>query len=569
MQHFIDSTASLLGLIIIIPLIGTGLYLTIRLKLVQMMQFGHSWKVISGIYDDPEEIGDINHIQALSAALSATIGIGNIAGVATAIHFGGPGALFWMWVTAFVGMATKFSEATLALKFRQIHKDGSASGGPMYYIELGLGKSWKPLAVIFAFCTIISSFGSGNTVQAFTVADSFGADFGIPNWVTGLVLATLVGMVIIGGIKRIGIVASRLVPFMALVYIISALWVIGSNADKLPDAIKLIFNSAFSARAGIGGFAGSTFMMALLWGVKRGLFSNESGQGSAPIAHAAAKTEEPVREGTVAMVGPFIDTLVICTLTGLTIITSGAWNTPFFTTIDLDQPTVVTGMAKLLPGGKVDEEDLFVGRRPILGGNVLGVKFIHNNSFFIDPEIVQTYEDGEPVPLNQGTFEVNKDGIIEIYRVELDSIGRKIDKPENEIPLENIRIEGKGLRNGSLLTAQAFESGLGGKWGNWMVTIAVFLFAISTAISWSYYGDRATVYLFGIKGVKIYRMVYVVVVFIGANLALEAAWGFGDIALACMAIPNLFALVLLAKKVQEWKEEYFSREHVPVSKMHF
>ena len=555
-QEGIDSLATFFGLLIIIPLIGTGVYLTIRLRLVQMMRFGHSWKVIAGKFDDPNDTGDINHLQALSAALSATIGIGNIAGVATAIHFGGPGALFWMWVTAFVGMATKFSEATLAMVYRRFQPDGSASGGPMYYIELGLGKAWKPLAVIFAFCTIISSFGSGNTVQAFTVADSFKSDFGVPPGVTGLLLSTLVALVIIGGIRRIGIVASRLVPFMALVYIVSALVVIGANTDQIPAAFNLIFSSAFTARAGIGGFAGSTFFMALLWGVKRGLFSNESGQGSAPIAHAAAKTEEPAREGTVAMVGPFIDTLVICTLTGLTIITSGAWNTPYPAKIDISAPKVVSEETVLGPGGSIEEDYLLSGRFEVVQGKALGVKFVYYNGFVDEPEIMVPDENGEQIRMSAGSIEVSEGRIDSVSGIDGETLGGVI-------------LDGRALRNGSPLTAQAFEIGLRGIWGSYMVTIAVFLFALSTAISWSYYGDRATVYLFGIKGIFIYRVIYVILIFIGSTLMLKTVWGFGDIALSMMAIPNLIALLFLAPKVQKVKEEYFSRKHLPVRKMHF
>lgn len=576
MQALIDSFSVTISSILILPLIGTGIYLTIRLKLVQLIHFEHSWKVIAGIYDDPKDTGDINHLQALSAALSATIGIGNIAGVATAIHFGGPGALFWMWVTAFVGMATKFTEATLAMNFRKIHEDGSASGGPMYYIEKGLGKSWKPMAVVFAFCTIISSFGSGNTVQAFTVGDSFHADFGIPSWVSGFVLASLVAMVILGGIKRIGIVASRLVPFMALVYIVSALWVIGANIDHVPEALRLIFESAFTARAGIGGFAGSTFFMALLWGVKRGLFSNESGQGSAPIAHAAAKTEEPVREGTVAMIGPFIDTLVICTLTGLTIITSGAWNTPYPMEVNPSSVMVVREISpstgrptELRPGGKVEADELFVGESPIKSGKATGVKFVYNQSFFLEPNFYFADDKGNEAPVAYGSIRVDSSGAISVFRAPEPMKGMQVPGSETALLLANTTIHGRGQRNGSLLTAQAFETGLGGKWGSWLVTFGVFLFAISTTISWSYYGDRATVYLFGLKGVRIYRMIYVVIIFIGANLALEAAWGFGDIALSFMAFPNLIALVFLAKRVQIWKEDYFNIEHKPISKAHF
>lgn len=556
MQHFIDTVSSFFSSLLIIPLIGTGLYLTWRLKLVQVFRFGHAWKVVAGVYDKDDDEGDVNHMQALSAALSATIGIGNIAGVATAIHFGGPGALFWMWVTALVGMATKFSEATLAMKFRKIHKDGSASGGPMYYIEKGLGPNWKPLAVIFSAATIISSFGTGNAIQAFTVADSLRADFAVPSWITGLALAAVVGLVIIGGIRRIGVVASRLVPFMALVYIVSALVVVGKNASEIPQSFAIIFQSAFTPRGATGGFAGATFYMALLWGVRRGIYSNESGQGSAPIAHAAAKTEEPVREGTVAMLGPFIDTLLICTLTGLTIMTSGAWKTPYPTDIDLSGARVVKGQTLLRPGGRPTDRDTYTGEVRIVNGVAQDVMFIFNDGFVDKPRFVTLDAQGAEVPLPTATLDVDHGSVTSI--VNLDGS-----------PVEAVVMKGEALRNGSLLTAQAFEKGLGGVWGSWMVTIGVFLFAISTAISWSYYGDRASVYLFGQKGIRPYRMVYVLVVFIGSNLALKTVWGFGDIALSLMAIPNLIALVLLAKKVQSYKEDYFSRDHLPVRKQHW
>jgi alanine or glycine:cation symporter, AGCS family len=562
MQEWIDTIAGGFATWLILPLIGTGIYLTWRLRLVQLMQFKHSWKVISGVYDKPGDTGDVNHLQALSAALSATIGIGNIAGVATAIHFGGPGALFWMWVTAFLGMATKFSEATLAMVFRKEHKDGSVSGGPMYYIEKGLGPKWKSLAVIFAGATVISSFGTGNAIQAFTVADSMRVDFGIPPWLTGIVLATLVALVILGGIKRIGVVASRLVPFMAAIYILATLFVIGMNIEQVPGLFATIFNSAFTPHGAIGGFAGSTFFLALLWGVRRGIYSNESGQGSAPIAHAAAKTEEPVREGTVAMIGPFLDTLVICTLTGLTILISGAWNTPFPQRIDSTAPTVVLAEAELLPGGKAADEFKYSGELNVRHGLLEeDVSFIYNNGFVTGPSFIVEGPDGEDISLHGAHLEIEDGEIVGIFGADDESI-------------EDISfINGSALHNGSPLTSQAFRTTFtehlgetGGNVGSWIVTFGVFLFAISTAISWSYYGDRAVVYLFGQKHVRLYRMIYVAVVFFASNLALAVVWGFGDVALSIMATPNLIALVLLAPKIVAWKKEYFEKDHQPISK---
>ncbi len=439
--------------LLVVLLLGTGIYVTLRFRLIQVRFFSHAIDVIRGKFDRPEDAGDINHFQALSSALSATIGIGNIAGVATAIHYGGPGALFWMWLTAFFGMALKYSEGTLAIKYRKINPDGSASGGPMYYILYGLGRHWKWLAIAFAFFAVISSFGQGNMIQSFTVTDQFQSEFGIPRWLTGLVMSLLVGMVIIGGIKRIGLVASRLTPFMALFYFTGAALILLVNLPELPGAFARIMHDAFLPRAEISGIAGGGFLVFLntmLWGVKRGLFSNEAGQGSAPIAHAAAKTEEPVREGAVAMLGPFIDTLVICTMTGLAIIVTGAW---------------------------------------------------------------------------QAT----------------DSSG--------------------ALLNGSLMTTWAFRHGLPflGGYGSYIVTLTVFLFALSTAISWSYYGDRSAQFLWGDRAILPYKMLYVGMHFLGGIFSLELVWGFGDIALGLMAIPNLIAIIFLAGKVKQMTLDYSNR----------
>jgi AGCS family alanine or glycine:cation symporter len=436
---------------LVILLLGAGVFVTLRLGFVQIRKFWHAWEVISGKYDNEHDDGDITHFQALSAALSATVGIGNIAGVATAIHYGGPGALFWMWITAIFGMSLKYAECTLSVEYREINKDGSASGGPMYYIEKGLGKAWKPMAVFFAACAVVSSFGSGNAVQSFTVADQFYSDFGIPQYITGLVLVTVVAMVILGGIKRIGKVTAKLAPLMAILYVFSAMVAIILNIDKVPSMFALIIKSAFTPTAQIGGFAGATFLYTLVWGVKRGLFSNEAGQGSAPIAHAAAKTDEPVREGTVAMLGPFIDTLIICTMTGLVIILTGAW-----TYIDAN-------------------------------GNAL---------------------------------------------------------------------------NGSPMTAYAFQQALKpivGMYGKYLITIAVLLFAVSTAISWSYYGDRAAEYLFGKKSIKPYKIVFLIMFFLGSIFKLEVVWGFADIALGLMAIPNLIAVIFLTPKVMDMTKQYFNK----------
>jgi AGCS family alanine or glycine:cation symporter len=312
------------GPITIVLLVGTGIYLTLRLGFVQFWKFPHAVALITGKYDDPKDSGEITHFEALSAALAATIGTGNIAGVATAIAVGGPGAVFWMWITALVGMATKYTSCLLALRYRTFHEDGTVSGGPMYFLEKGLGQKW--LGMIFAFCAAVAALGIGNMVQSNSVADAMLHSFQVPKLITGVIIAVLVWLVIIGGIKRIGQVASRLVPIMSIIYVFGALFILLLNCNRIPEAFMLILNHAFTPISAAGGFAGSTIMLTIRMGVARGVFSNESGLGSAPMAHAAAKTNEPVREGLVAMLGPFIDTIVICSMTAFVIISTGLWS---------------------------------------------------------------------------------------------------------------------------------------------------------------------------------------------------------------------------------------------------
>ncbi len=534
---------------IIVLLLGTGIFLTIRMRFIQLRRVRHGLAVVAGYYDNPDDSGEINHFQALSAALSATIGIGNIAGVATAIHYGGPGALFWMWVTAIFGTTSKFVECTLSTHFRNVHPDGAVSGGPMYYIEKGMGSRWKFLAVIFAICAVISSFGSGNSVQAFTVADSFRSDFGIPTWITGIVMATLVGLVIIGGIKRIGMVASRLVPFMSIIYFLGAVTVLLINARFLPEAFTTILSDAFTAKAGVGGFVGSTFTFTLIWGVKRGLFSNEAGQGSAPIAHAAARTNEPVREGVVAMLGPYIDTLIICTLTGLVIITVGVWQEKKLEGIKFDSKSEITVMKNdglVLVNGEIEEKDKFQGSFAVSNGIADDVVLVKNNATV---DHFQLSIDGSPF---HGAAAVDEEGSVTFT-----------DLSGEEVEGAKIVLTGEILQNGSPLTAWAFKRGLApiGNWGNYIVTFAVFLFAISTAISWSYYGDRSIEYLIGESAILPYRFAFCIVHFLGAIFSLEIVWGFGDTALGLMTIPNLIALFALSGVASKLAKDYFSRSH--------
>lgn len=530
--------------VMVAALLLTGLVTTVTLRFLQLRHLKHGFDVIRGKYDAPEHEGDLSHFRALTTALSATVGIGNIAGVATAVHYGGPGALFWMWVTAVFGMALKYAECTLSMKHRQILPDGSAAGGPMYYIEHGLGRSWKPLAVIFAVCTIISSFGSGNSIQAFTVADQMRADVGVPTWLTGVVSAVIIAAVILGGIKRIGAVTSRLVPYMAVLYVTGGLAVVLMNFQEIPGILTIIFKSAFQPAAQIGGFAGGTFIFMLTWGVKRGLFSNESGQGSAPIAHAAAKTDEPVREGVVAMLGPLIDTLVICTITGLVILSTGVWNSKHREDIPVNAQSDITVMdddARVATNGRVADADRFDGVLRVDHGEPASGQFVHNHSTI---ERVAILDGSRPW---SGDIQV-RDGVIDFDA------------------LPGLSLEGDMALNGSPLTAWGFQKGLApilGHWGYLIVTIGVVLFGISTAISWSYYGDRAVVYLFGPVWVVPYKILFCVMNFLGAVFSLEIVWNFGDSALGLMSLPNLIALVLLNKKVRGLTNEYFSREHVP------
>lgn len=488
-------------------LIGTGLYLTIRLRFIQLRHFKHSLDCISGKYDDPNEEGDISHFQALCAALSATIGTGNIAGVATAIALGGPGAVFWMWATALVGMATKFNSCSLAVRYRVIGADGSASGGPMHYVQDGLKLRW--LAVVFALFAGLASLGIGCAVQSNSVVDGLlsvtparwqemtlmanlpllgGAPVLKP--ILGVVLAVLVGAVTIGGIKRIATVASHVVPFMCVVYVGGALVVLVRNAAMIPSAFGQIFHYAFAPMAIGGGFLGTVMARTVQKGVARGVFSNESGLGSAPIAHGAARTSEMAREGFVAMLGPFIDTIVICTLTALVIITSGLW-----------QVRSETGELLYGPGGR---------------GLPMKMQFDGQ-----ELQVVGTMGES-PAPF-------------------LDARGRPYEIP-----------------SGAPLTASAFESGLPG-YGRLLVSFSLVFFAYSTMIAWSYYGDRCFAYLLGARAVTPYRYVFCLFVVLGAIGGLNLVWTIADNLNALMAIPNLVGLLGLSGVVARESRDYINR----------
>jgi AGCS family alanine or glycine:cation symporter len=529
----------------VLLLIGVGILLTVRTGFIQVRRLGHGFAVATGRYDDPNEPGDVSHFQALTTALSATVGIGNIAGVAIAIHWGGPGALFWMWVTAVVGMATKYSEVTLAQKYRDVTEDhdpakweGSVSGGPMYYIERGLGPSWKPVAVFFAVLLGFTAFLTGNAVQANTVADTMQTTFGVDAWITGLITAAVVAAVIVGGITRIGRVTSILAPLMAAIYVAGALFIILANYGQVIPTFGLIFREAFNPSAGIAGTGVGVFLVTLMWGVRRGLFSNEAGQGSAPIAHAAAKTDEPVSEGVVALLEPFIDTIVICTMTALVIIMTGVWDERHPTPVELyggDLSWVqMTEDGRYRGTATPAEVRIEDGRQDV---NVPGVPLVAWHEVAMD----ELYLDpGHTSPFT-GT----------IYP------GRRVAVLDDGTELSVLY--GPAVESGAPLTMLGFQQGLPGVWGQYVVLISVLLFAVSTAIAWSYYGDRCANYLFGAGAILPYKLVFVAMHFVGAVMPLAVIWSLGDVALAIVIIPNLIALVALSGQVKEMTRSYFER----------
>ncbi|MXX09113.1 MAG: alanine:cation symporter family protein [Synechococcus sp. SB0667_bin_8] len=418
----------------VILIAATGILLMLRLGFMPIRRLGYGFRLMLKPADSSEDKdGDITPFQALMTSLSATVGTGNIAGVAAAIFVGGPGAVFWMWVVAFFGIATKYAEAVLAVHYREVDPLGNHVGGPMYYIKNGLGASWSWLGWVFALFGMLAAFGIGNGVQSFEVARALGT-VGIPNWLTAVVMGALVCMVIIGGVKRIAQVASAVVPFMAIVYVVACLLLLVINAGAVPGAVGSIFSDAFTGQAAAGGVIGTV----ILQGFKRGIFSNEAGLGSAPIAHAAAKTSQPVRQGTIAMLGTFIDTIVICTLTALVIISSGA----------------------------------------ISGGE-----------------------------------------------------------------------------SGSNLSIAAFNESLSGS--GWIVTLSLLFFAFTTVLGWSFYGEKCTEFLFGVKAIKPFRWIWVAVVVIGSIAGDRGiVWGVADTLNGLMAIPNLIALVFLSGTVYKLTRDY-------------
>lgn len=533
--------------VLVISLLGTGLFLTLRLGFIQFRRLGHGFAVATGKYDDPDEPGDVSHFQALTTALSATVGVGNIAGVAMAIHVGGPGALFWMWVTALLGMATKYSEVTLAQHYRDVRPDdnpnrwdGTVSGGPMYYIERGLGKHWKPVAVFFAFALMITSFFTGNAIQANTIATQVQNQFGIATWITGLISASLVGMVIIGGISRIGRVTSIIAPAMALIYVSGGLMVLLLHAGDVPAAFATVVREAFNPTAGVAGTGIGALLMTMTYGVQRGLFSNEAGQGSAPIAHSAAKTDEPVSEGAVALLEPFIDTILICTITGLVIITTGVFSARVDTTLPLTNVNVSYVVGS--PASGYTQSETRPERLEVVDGRVQGDVSLA----WLGVGVKELFVDAQQTQPLTGTL-FPRQGRVETASGEVLSV-----------------IYGDAVRNSAPLTTLAFERGLEpigmSGTGRYIVLLSVILFAISTSIAWSYYGDRCANYLFGPSALLPFKVIFVGFHFLGATLAVTTIWDIGDVALSLVTIPNVLALVLLSGTLKKLTDSYFERK---------
>lgn len=526
-------------------LLGVGAFFTIYLKFPQVRFFKHAWLVVTGKYDTGDEPGDTTHFRALTTALSGTVGTGNISGVAFAIFLGGPAALFWMWATAFLGMTTKFVEVTLSHKYRLKTEDGTMAGGPMYYMDRRLNMKW--LAVAFAIATVISSFGTGNLPQSNGIATAMESTFGFSPIVVGGVLAVLLGLVILGGIQRIAAVTSKIVPVMALIYIVGAFSVIFANIENVGPAFASVISDAFTGSAAAGGFLGATLAYAFNRGVNRGLFSNEAGQGSAPIAHAAAKTKEPVSEGMVSILEPFIDTIIICTLTGLVILSSGVWKEKHDNVFDRSDMTFLAGqydetnkedtrnLYLHLNREEGDKVENFTGEIQVVNGVAVSGGFTLLNSRSFAEEV--TYSVGSTEDPFTGRLKVEDGALLK----------------------DSIIVEGKSLVHSANLTAIAFTRGFFGEYGQYIVSIGLLLFAFSTAIAWSYYGDRAMTYLLGPRSVMPYRVIYCAGFFWAAVSDTTLVWALSAVAIVVMTLPNLFGIMMLRKEMKDSVNEYWAK----------
>jgi len=546
LYNFLTSLDGMLGGAPWFPfvLLGVGLFFTVYLKFPQIRFFKHAWLVVTGKYDKDGEEGDTTHFRALTTALSGTVGTGNISGVAFAIFLGGPAALFWMWATAFLGMTTKFVEVTLSHKYRVKTEDGTMAGGPMYYMDRRLNMKW--LAVAFAIATVVSSFGTGNLPQSNGIAQSIEATFGFDPLVVGSVLGILLALVILGGIQRIAAFTSKIVPIMAVIYLIGALAVIFANAENIGPSFAAVIGDAFSGSAAAGGFLGASLAYAFNRGVNRGLFSNEAGQGSAPIAHAAAKTSEPASEGMVSLLEPFIDTILICTVTGLVILSSGVWKEKHQNVFDRSDMYFVQGVYS--DENPSDKEALYKYLNDIEGSGVENytgpISVVNGTAVSEGFTLINARSIAEDVNYSLG----DEDAYTGTLQIE-DGKPRK----------ENLEVSGNSLVHSAALTTIAFTRGYFGSFGQYIVSIGLMLFAFSTAIAWSYYGDRAMTYLLGPRSVMPYRVIYVAG-FVWASFSdTTLVWALSAVAIVVMTLPNLFGIVMLSKEMKQTVDEYWTR----------
>ncbi|MDG1997107.1 MAG: amino acid carrier protein [Emcibacteraceae bacterium] len=546
-NDFLISIDSLIGSAPWFPfyLIGIGLFFTVYLGFPQIRFFKHAWRVLLGKdkeFEEHKAKGETSHFQAMSMALSGTIGTGNIGGVGLAIYIGGPTAIFWMLVTAFVGMTTKFVEVSLSHKYRVTSEDGTVAGGPMYVMDRALG--WKPMAAFFAAAVVLSSFGSGSMPQVNNIAQVMRGTFDFDEMMVGGVASLLLGFVIIGGITRIAGFASKVVPAMAALYLLGAFCVIFSNLENIIPSLLSIFTSAFTGTSAMGGFLGATFAFAANKGVGRGLFSNEAGQGSSAIAHASAITEEPISEGMVSLLEPFIDTIMICTLTGLVILSSGVW-------LEKHDNIFQTSDFSIISGTYSDQVE-----------NDKHALYEHLN--FVEGSVITTHT-GDIDVLN-GKMTSTGVTILNARSVAEDVVFSKDDQPysgklivrDGSLDDGDMKVSGKSLIHSAALTSKAFTRSFLGDSGQYIVAISLALFAFSTAVAWSYYGDRAITYLFGQKGVMPYRIVYVIGFFIASFADTTVIWTFAAITVAFMTIPNVICMFMMRKEVKEMVNDYSS-----------
>ena len=526
-------------------LIGTGIFFTIYLGFPQFKYFKSAFKIVSGKNKSDSE-GETTGFQALTTAMSGAVGTGNIGGVALAIWTGGPAAIFWMWITAIFGMTTKFVEVTLGHKYRTKLKDGSISGGPMYYIEQGLNMKW--VAILFAFLMMITAIGSGNMPQINNIALVMNTEFSVPKLFTGLFLGVLLWIIIIGGIKRIASVASKIIPIMGIIYFGGALIILAENYQNIIPSFSAIFSQVFTGSAAVGGFLGASFAMSLKYGVARGLYSNEAGQGSSPIAHASSKNKS-IDQGVVSILEPFIDTIVVCSVTALVILSSGVWTQKFDTTFSKTDMVILEGIysdEKNDDGNYIHPDHIseltkyvqsidsnvkeYSGSLDVVEGKLIAdnITVIHSRSIAEDISVRN---------LNSN-----------LYSGKLNIIGGKVN--------EQVIIEGKSLVSSAELTAKAFSQGILGQYGGKLVAIALLLFAFSTSITWCYYGDRSTAYIFGEKGVVWYRNFYVLCFILAAVIDTTVVWNIAYVVVALVSIPNLIAMFVLRKEMKKLSDEF-------------